>query len=147
MDNIKKFFKVAKHYINYLMKVDFKELLVNFVEIIVVVIIAGILYLPVGVIRDILYKIFVAIFKGTTLLYNIFDIGFAIIGLVVSILFFMYLFVKRFENVEQLRSSREDKLYTNNKDNKDNKDNNIFERKVEEELDLPKTKEERKKFH
>jgi len=144
MDNIKKFFKVAKHYINYLMKVDFKELLVNFVEIIVVVIIAGILYLPVGVIRDILYKIFVAIFKGTTLLYNIFDIGFAIIGLVVSILFFMYLFVKRFENVEQLRSSREDKLYTNNKDNKDN---NIFERKVEEELDLPKTKEERKKFH
>lgn len=146
MENIKKFFKVSKHYINYLMKVGFKELLVNFVEIIVVVIIAGILYLPVGVLRDILYKLFVAIFKGTTLLYNIFDIGFAIIGLVICILFFMYLFVKRFENVEQLRSSREDKLYTNNGDSK--KENNIFERDVkEEELDLPKPKEEKRKFN
>ncbi len=149
MVDLKKFFKVGKHYISYLMKLGFKDLFVNFIELVILVGLALLVYIPIGLVRDLLYKIMVFFLSGSTTLYFVFDLVFTIISIVVCLCCFIYLFNKRYEDVENLRSSRKDNLYTNT-DNKNKIQEDSFKVRdtdVKEEFDLPKAKEEKKRFH
>jgi len=151
MLDFKKFLKVGKHYIGYLMSLGFKDLFINFLGLLLVVGLSLLVYIPVSMIRDILYKIIVIFVSGSPTLYEVFDLVFTIISAILCILVFVYLFNKRYEDVEKLKNSRSDNLYLNKdkKEKEENEENSFKVRtnEVSEELDLPKAKVERKKFN
>ena len=124
---IKKFFKTLKDYINYLMKVDFKELFINTVILICIVILSAFVYIPVGMIKDLLHNLLSIFISFNNIFGLIFIWIFNLISAILAILAFMYLFTKRFESIKY------NKDQTSKKENTKDKD--------KENLDLPKVKE------
>ena len=57
MIDIKKFLQVLKNYLNYVMKASFKDLLIYFLELMILVVISLLLLFPVEVIRSLLYQL------------------------------------------------------------------------------------------
>jgi len=111
-DLLKKFIKNFKEYINYLMKVNFKQLFVNTIIILCIVLLSALIYVPVGIIQD-LIRSFIVIFVhmvGVPAL--LFTWIFRVIGALSFVIAFMILFNKRFEDLE---------AFKNQVDGKDNK--------------------------
>ena len=121
MVDFKKFLKVGKHYIDYLLKLGFKDLFINFLELVILAGLSLLVYLPIGLVRDLLYKIVVFFFVGNTTIHFIFDIVFTAICIIVCICCFIHFFNKRYEDIEKLRSSRSDNLYLNKDKDKNKK--------------------------
>ena len=100
----KLFFKRAKAYIDYLMKVDFKELFVNVVILFCMIVLAAFMFIPVGIVQDVIrsfIQVFVSMPVTIGLLYNW---VFYLLSFALSILAFMYLFNKRFEDLEAFKT-------------------------------------------
>ncbi len=128
---IKNFFPTLKKYVDYLMKVGYKELFVNTVIILCLFVLAAFVYVPIGVLRDFLsdtIQLFAGGLNNTAaqVYYWIFNI----ISILFSVLVFMWLFNKRFETIENEKA--EDKNEKVNKKKKEEK---------EDEFDLPKAKD------
>ena len=111
MVSLKKFLKVGKNYIDYIMKLGFSELLVNFIELIILVAISLLVMFPVSAVKVILYS-FVSLFTKTNqTVYLIYNIVFLIINAVISLALFIYMFNKRYEDIESIRNrKRETKI-------------------------------------
>ena len=134
MVSLKKFLKVGKNYIDYIMKLGFSELLVNFIELIILVAISLLVMFPVSAVKVILYS-FVSLFTKTNqTVYLIYNIVFLIINSVISLALFIYMFNKRYEDIESIRNrKRETKIEV--------KDVKNGVRKIEledESMELPK---------
>ena len=140
MIDVKKFFKVAKNYINYIMKLGFKELFVNFIELIILVVISMILLFPVDVVKELLFKIVLVFIGSSDTIYKIYDIIFTIIEAFVCIGFFIYMFNKRYEDIDKIRNNRDSMLL------KKEEEKTIFQKKNVEDnnIELPKQVEKRK---
>lgn len=132
----KLFFKRAKAYIDYLMKVDFKELFVNVVILFCMIVLAAFMFIPVGIVQDVIrsfIQVFASIPVTIGLLYNW---VFYLLSFALSILAFMYLFNKRFEDLEAFKTQVKEGN-TKEKNDKETKK----EKKTDEDFELPKAKE------
>lgn len=130
---IKDFLKNSKKYIDYLMKLGFKDLFANFAEIIMLVILACLIYLPFGVLRDAIYQLFVTFLNLGTIFFSLYNIILNLACGIVAFYLFMYMFNKRYADLEKLQQA-EKKPVLGNSLNKEMKKNNF------DELDLPKKK-------
>lgn len=130
LDLLKEFVPTLKKYINYLMKVDFKGLFVNTIIILCLILLAAFVYVPLGIVQDVLNSLLQLFIPLTGTFGLIYSLLFKIIGALLAIIVFIYLFNKRFEDIEN--KEKEEKREVNNKKvSKNEKDN----------LDLPKEKE------
>lgn len=131
---ITNFFKNAKEYGKYLMKVDFKALFANTVILICLLIIAAFAYIPVGILED-LIRSFIIVFTSMSGVFALlYTWLFRVIGACCSIYLFMWLFNYRYNYMENdvtdpMNGSIEKKEKVKEKD----------------ELDLPKVKEKEEK--
>lgn len=137
-DLLKDFIKNLKSYVNYLMSVNFKDLFINTVIILCIVVLSGIVYVPIGIVED-LIRSFVLIFGSLSgKVAMVYNWSFDLISAVCFIITFMFLFNKRFEDIENLKEqiSGKDEI-----PKKSNEKSNKKSSKKDDELDLPKTKE------
>ena len=132
---IKKFINVGKNYINYIMKLGFKELFINFLELIMLVVLSLLILFPIESVKLLLLRILRL--SGSAA--EIFDICFLAIEIFGGLLFFIYMFNKRYEDINLIRNNRNNRIA-------DTSENNEFARiEVEkEDLDLPKMADKKK---
>lgn len=129
---IKNFFPTLKKYIDYLMKVGYKELFVNTVLLFCLLLLAAFVYVPIGVLEDLInstIQLFTSI-SGTV--GAIYTYIFTIIKALCAIIAFIYLFNLRFEKIENEE--------LNNESTKSN--TSKVKKQKEDDLDLPKEKTE-----
>ena len=129
----KKFGTNAKKYCDYLMTVNFTDLFINVLILICILVLSSFVFMPVGLLKT-LIRDFILLFmdvNGTIL--SVYDWIFTLISTVLTIVAFIYMFNKRFEDLETLKKQLKEKPQKDIKDTYDN----------EEELILPKTKDEK----
>lgn len=132
---LKKFFKNVKSYIDYIMKLGFKDLFVNFVEIIVLVILASLIYLPIGLIDDLLFQVISIVINSSVIFVKIYDLIFSILSAILAMFAFIYMFNKRYEDIEKIRNNKNDVSRLKLEKNDKAKQNVVLE-----EIELPKKK-------
>lgn len=136
---MKKFLKNLKQYINYIMKVSFKDLLINVVILCCIVLLSVLVYLPVGIIED-LIRSFIVVwihFEGVPAV--LFTWTFKLISFICAVITFIYLFNKRFDDIEAFKEQ-----VSNPKKSIDNEMVNTKVKVEEEEIELPKEKDDKK---
>lgn len=126
------FFGNFKKYINYLMEVNFKELFVNTVILFCILVLSAFVYIPIGLISDLIrgfITIFISFGGVPSLLYSW---GFSLLSAICAFMSFMYLFNKRFSDLEAFKTQvREKKEEVKEEKQSKNAD----------ELELPKAKD------
>ncbi len=123
---VKNFIKTLKDYIEYLMKVGYKELFINTVIIFCLFILSSFVYIPISVVQD-LIKDTLQLFAGFGETFDaIFYWVFKVISAISAVLIFMNLFNKRFDSIK------------NKKDEKSSE--KVNKSSIEGEFDLPKAK-------
>ena len=132
---LKKFFKNVKSYIDYIMKLGFKDLFVNFVEIIVLVILASLIYLPIGLIDDLLFQVISIVINSSVIFVKIYDLIFSILSAILAMFAFIYMFNIRYEDIEKIRNNKNDVSRLKLEKNDKAKQNVVLE-----EIELPKKK-------
>lgn len=128
---VKSFFKNLKDYLSYIMKVGFGELFIQFLTLVIILLLSCFIYVPIGLIEDIIIS--AMSFLGQVVsenTYQVLDLIFKIISFICAMFAFMYLFNKKYNDVQKLK---------NNLKNKDNSENDNAKRVVEE-VELPKEK-------
>ncbi len=128
---IKEFGKNLKEYVNYLMKVNFKELFVNTGILVCILILSTFVYVPVGLLDDLLFSLLANFIGFSTIASSLFHWFFDLIGFFLALLAFMYMFNNRFKDVKEHEKEEKEKVVVLN-NNKENK-------KVE--VELPKKKD------
>ena len=129
----KKFGTNAKKYCDYLMTVNFTDLFINVLILICILVLSSFVFMPVGLLKT-LIRDFILLFmdvNGTIL--SVYDWIFTLISTVLTIVAFIYMFNKRFEELETFKKQLKEKPQKDIKDTSDN----------EEELILPKKKDEK----
>ena len=125
----KKFLKNFKIYIDYLMTVNFKELFVNVAILFCIIVLASFMFIPIDMIQEFirsLINLFVVLSETTI---GLFDTFFLLVSTVFAVLAFIYLFNKRFDDME---------AFKNQVKNKDSKKKST---KEDDDFELPKAKE------
>lgn len=128
---INNFFKNVKEYAKYLMKVDFKALFANTVILLCIIVIAAFVYIPVGIVEDLIRSFLEVTFGMSGVIVAIYSWIFKVIGAACSILAFMWLFNYRFNYVENEVTDPFNGSVPKKEVKKEEK----------EEMDLPKVKE------
>ena len=128
----KKFGKNFKNYFNYLMTVDFKELFVNTVILFCILVLAGFVFVPVGIVQDLIRNMLTMVNTFSVKGDQIFNFIFLFISTIGFFLAFIYLFNKRFDDIEAFKKQASTKS-TKKTDNDEE----------EEEIDLPKSKNDK----
>ena len=123
------FKKNLKQYIDYLMSVDFGELFINVLILICILLLSTFLFVPVGMIESII-RDFINLFGDLpNLFYSIYSWLFTVISTIISALAFVYMFNKRFEDIETFKIQMKEKP-----------EEKEIKKDKEEELELPKAK-------
>lgn len=136
---IKKFLSNIKSYIDYIMTLGFKDLFRHFISLVVVILIALIVYIPIGLVRDFIIESFGSLVTNPPIVViTIIGVIFDAISIVCAVLCFMYMFNRRYSEVYK-------EEITKNKGNNEVKysDINVKEEiKIENEnsIELPKEK-------
>ncbi len=144
MEEFKKFFPIGKKYIQYILKLGFKEFFVNVIELLLLVILSCLVYIPIDMLKDVLFKLLIIFIKSDSF-YYIYDLIFNIISACIAIYLFIKFFNKRYENIEEIRKDRKDIMYSKQSDSKDehkdkgdNKEDIERRERAMEEFELPK---------
>lgn len=136
---IKKFLSNIKSYIDYIMTLGFKDLFRHFISLVVVILIALIVYIPIGLVRDFVIESFGSLVTNPPIVViTIIGIVFDAISIVCAVLCFMYMFNRRYSEVYK-------EEITKNKDTNEVKYSDINtkeEIKIENKnsIELPKEK-------
>lgn len=138
---VKDFLKNGKKYIDYIMGLDFTELMINIIEIIGLVILAALVYLPIGLVQDLVYEIVRSAFGASEVVFKWYTVLFRFFTGVVAIIVFMYLFNRRYSKLDELiekdvmrnRKAKEKKEHS--------EENKEIKEEFKEEIDLPKKKD------
>ena len=97
---IKKFLSNIKSYIDYIMTLGFKDLFRHFISLVVVILIALIVYIPIGLVRDFIIESFGSLVTNPPIVViTIIGIIFDAISIVCAVLCFMYMFNRRYSEV------------------------------------------------
>ena len=108
LKTIKEFPGVLKKYIDAIMKMTFGELLVHFFELLILLLIASFLYIPIGLLKDLLFSIFVFFsFQAGDTLNNIVDLIIKVCSFIAFFLVFVYMFTKRYEALRKEQEKEE----------------------------------------
>ena len=128
----KDFGKNFKNYFDYLMIVNFKELFINVVILFCIIVLAAFVFVPVGIIQDLVRSMVTLFYSFSVTGDKLFNIVFLLISTIGFFLAFIYLFNKRFSDIEAFKKQVKDekRIEKNNSDVKENV----------EELEMPKTK-------
>lgn len=125
----KKFLKNFKSYIDYLMTVNFKELFVNVSILFCIIVLASFMFIPIDMIQELFRSLINSFVVLSETAIGLFDTFFLLVSTVVAILAFIYLFNKRFDDME---------AFKNQVKNKDSKKKST---KEDDDFELPKAKE------
>ena len=129
------FGKNIKSYIDYIMTLGFKDLFRHFISLVVVVLISLLIYVPVGLIKDIIFDtIGMLMLNAPVLLYNIIGIVFDVISLISALILFMYMFNRRYNEVYTEEISKSKDVKVNNQVTEE-----VVNKEVEN-IELPKEK-------
>jgi phosphotransferase system glucose/maltose/N-acetylglucosamine-specific IIC component len=119
----------VKKYVDYLMSVNFGELFVNVLILICILLLSTFIFVPIGMVESII-RDFINLFVDLpNLVDSIYSWVFTLISSVLSVLAFVYMFNKRFEDIEAFKKQMKEKP-AEKEVKKDNDD----------ELELPKAK-------
>lgn len=120
----------VKKYIDYLMSVDFGDLFINVLILICILVLSAFVFVPIGMVESII-RDFVNLFGGLPeLFYSIYSWIFNIISFLVFAIAFVYMFNKRFEDIEGLKKQMKEKSVEK-----------VIEKEEKDMLELPKTKD------
>lgn len=125
----KKFLKNFKSYIDYLMTVNFKELFVNVAILFCIIVLASFMFVPIDMIQELFRSLINSFVVLSETAIGLFDTFFLLVSTIVAILAFIYLFNKRFDDME---------AFKNQVKNKDSKKKST---KEDNDFELPKAKE------
>ena len=135
---LKDFFKSLKKYLDYLMGLGFSELLINIIELIGIVLLSSLVYIPFAVFQDLIYELVRIVLGTSEEVFRWYNILFGVATGVVAIGVFIYLFTKRYSDLEKLI----EKDAARAKKNKHKTEHNGEEKEEKhEEIDLPKKKD------
>ncbi len=113
MANIKKMMKDfggnVKKYIDYIMKLGFGDLFIQFLILVIILVLACFVYVPVGLVQDLLWSIVNIMGNIPVIVFSIYNIVFSLLSFVLAALAFMYLFNKRYSDVEKEIKEQKDK--------------------------------------
>ena len=126
----KEFLSNFKEYIDYLMKVDFRELFINTLILICLLILSAFFFIPIGIIQDVIRSFIIIFVDFNVITGSLYNWLFYLLSFVVCIYAFVYMFNKRFGDLEELKKqikNKDEKKVVNTKEKDD-------------ELDLPKAK-------
>lgn len=105
---VKDFLRNLKSYFDYIIKLNFGDLLIKFIDLVLVILMSLFVYIPVSLVRDLVYTI-IGTFGNLSILSLIMDLLFKGISFVLCIYVFVYLFNKRYEDIKEERlNSREE---------------------------------------
>lgn len=125
-ETVKNFPSVLKQYIDAIMKMNFGELLLHFIELLILLLIASFLYIPIGLLKDMLFSIFAFFtFSASDTLNLVVDLIIKVCSFIASLYCFLYMFTKRYEELK--KEKKKDSSFTQNQS-------------FAEEIDLPKEK-------
>lgn len=126
----KKFVSNVKNYVNYLMTVNFGDLFINVLILLCILVLSTFIFVPVGLVQ-ILIRDFILLFGSMNNLFlSIYDWIFTLISTILSVMAYIYMFNKRFDDLDLLKKQL---------DNKHVKE--VEPKKDEEIIELPKEKE------
>lgn len=91
------FFKNIKTYIDYLMTLGFQKLGVHFISLVFMVFIGLLLYIPIGLLADLVIQGIGIVPNVPVIVITIIDYVFAIISFIAFLATFIYMFNRRFE--------------------------------------------------
>ncbi len=137
---LKRFLKVGKVYINYLTSIKFGELFKNFLILVALMALATLVYIPMGVIEDLIrsWILVVSTFDGISA--EIFACVFKTLSFVSALIIFVILFVKEFEDLEAFKK-RINGLDEEPQANKKITNKDTSKKKSNLEIELPKAKD------
>lgn len=131
----KDFGKNFKKYFDYLMTVNFKELFVNTVILFCIIVLAAFVFIPVGIIQDLVRSMLTLVTPFSENGDEIFNLVFLFISTVGFFMAFVYLFNKRFNDLDAFKEQVKDGKKLEKKDtNKKEKD---------DDFEMPKAKDEK----
>ena len=128
---LKDFFKNVGKYLKFIMGLEFKDLLINFFNIVIVVLISLIVYVPLEAIEDFIVVFIRGIAEVSTTFTYWIDVAFKAVEIVLAFLTFVYLF-----NVRCLVLMDPQKIKNTKSGQKT--------QEAEENIDLPKIKKDEK---
>lgn len=129
----KKFISNVKNYVNYLMTVNFGELFINVLILLCILVLSTFVFVPVGLVQSLIRDFILLLGSMSNLFLSIFDWVFTLISTVLAATAFIYMFNKRFDDLDLLKKQ------INNKQVKE-----VEPKKEEEKIELPKEKETEK---
>ena len=103
----KDFGKNFKNYFDYLMTVNFKELFINVVILFCIIVLAAFVFVPVGIIQDLVRSMVTLFYSFSVTGDKLFNIVFLLISTIGFFLAFIYLFNKRFSDIEAFKKQSE----------------------------------------
>ena len=113
MANIRKMMKDfggnVKKYIDYIMKLGFGDLFIQFLILVIILVLACFVYVPVGLVQDLIWSIVNIMGNIPVIVFSIYNIVFSLLSFVLAALAFMYLFNKRYSDVEKEIKEQKDK--------------------------------------
>ncbi len=124
-----KFKENFKRYFDYLMTVNFGELFSNVLILLCIILLSTFIFVPIGLVESVLRDFFLLFIDLPNIVLSIYSWLFTLISTVLAFLAFVYLFNKRFEDIDAFK-----KQITNKQPVQPVK-------KEEEVLELPKAKE------
>ena len=97
----KDFFKNLKEYVSYLMKVNFKELFVNTIILVCILVLSTFAYVPVGLLDDLIFNFIKIFVTMPVLVTQIYHWIFNLLGFALALCAFAYMFNLRFKDVKE----------------------------------------------
>ncbi len=131
----KEFGKNFKKYFDYLMTVNFKELFVNTVILLLILVLAAFVFMPLGLIQDLVRNAITMTTEFTGKGDEIFNFVFRLIGTIGFFLSFIYLFNRRLRDIDAFKEQVDDSIK--------GKKENYKKEETKEEFDMPKAKEQK----
>lgn len=127
----KKFGTNVKKYVDYLMTVNFVDLFINVIVLVCILLLSLFMFVPIGMIMSLFGDFIMFFIEGNVLLSKILQWISNLVSTVLSVLAFVYMFNKRFDDLEKF------------KDQVDNEQQKKEKINAEDELDLPKAKDDK----
>lgn len=125
------FCKNIKEYIKIIVQLNLKDLFLYTLALILLIVIAGLVYLPIGLIKEIIISFIIIFVHMSDFAFNLFDWLFLLIQSVAFVFVFVYIFNTRYEKISFEDTSKDEVKKKEKKEDKNTDD---------EEVVLPKVK-------
>ena len=137
---LKDFIYNLKMYFKFVAKLGFKDLFINLLILLLLIVLGAFAYIPVGLVADLIRTFIQSFVAFNTISGAIYSWFFGVVSAVCSILLFAYLFNNRFDFKNDKVVPVEGTYHFERKE--ETKEEPKKEYKKEEDLDLPKEREE-----